>query len=117
MSVKYQNSSPQAFLNEDEFTANILPPPHNLELPIAKLMGDKSYLAFQAQRVALSLFPGVYVKFLPPSWNAPTPSTGGTSDESASKQKKEWKRRIKMYRKLPGFSNSMPAFEFNAPIS
>jgi len=80
--------------------SNVLPPPHDLELPIVKLMNHPTYLAFQSQIAALSLFPSVSIKFLPPSWNAPTPHTplpGTTSDDSGSKQQKEWKRRIKMY--------------------
>ncbi|KAG6879670.1 hypothetical protein C0992_013206 [Termitomyces sp. T32_za158] len=48
---------------------------------------------------ALSLFPEVYVKFLPPSWDAPTPPTPSleVAEYTDSQQKKEWKRRIKMY--------------------
>ncbi|KAG5648527.1 hypothetical protein DXG03_003138 [Asterophora parasitica] len=79
--------------------SNILPPPHDLELPIVKLMNHPTYLAFQSQVAALSLFPDVYVKFLPPSWDAPTPPTPSAevADRSDTQQKKEWKRRIKMY--------------------
>jgi len=80
--------------------SNILPPPHDLELPIVKLMNHPTYLAFQSQVAALSLFPEVYIKFLPPSWDAPIPPT--PSEETGviitdTQQKKEWKRRIKMY--------------------
>ncbi|KAG6886159.1 hypothetical protein C0993_000677 [Termitomyces sp. T159_Od127] len=79
--------------------SNILPPPHDLELPIVKLMNHPTYLAFQSQVAALSLFPEVYVKFLPPSWDAPTPPTPSleVAAYTDSQQKKEWKRRIKMY--------------------
>ena len=81
------------------YTANILPPPHDLELPIVKLMNHPTYLAFQSQTAALSLLPNLYVKYIPPSWNAPTPPTPsmGPSEDAESKQKREWKRRIKMY--------------------
>ncbi|KAG6903022.1 hypothetical protein C0995_007455 [Termitomyces sp. Mi166 len=79
--------------------SNILPPPHDLELPIVKLVNHPTYLAFQSQVAALSLFPEVYVKFLPPSWDAPTPPTPSleVAEITDSQQKKEWKRRIKMY--------------------
>ena len=74
-------------------------------------MNHPTYRAFQSQIAALSLFPDVYIKFLPPSWNAPTPFTPvGVSPEAAdTKQKREWKRRIKMYRKpqhLDGYTAS-----------
>ncbi|GLB37519.1 hypothetical protein LshimejAT787_0405700 [Lyophyllum shimeji] len=79
--------------------SNILPPPHDLELPIVKLMNHPTYLAFQSQVAALSLFPDVYIKFLPPSWDAPTPPTPSAevAEITDTQQKKEWKRRIKMY--------------------
>jgi len=82
--------------------SNILPPPHDLDLPIVKLMNHPTYVAFQSQVAALSLFSNVYVKYLPPSWDAPTPPTpstpsGGTSEGNDSQQRMEWKRRIKMY--------------------
>jgi hypothetical protein len=80
--------------------SNILPPPHDLDLPIVKLMNHPTYLAFQSQVAVLSLFPNVYVKFLPPSWDAPTPQTPfpGSPVESVDvQQQQEWKRRIKMY--------------------
>ena len=81
-------------------SANILPPPHDLDLPIVKLMNHPEYLAFQSQIAALSLFPNVYIKFLPPSWDAPTPQTpypGSPVEEAEVRILKEWKRRIKMY--------------------
>ncbi|KAL0956494.1 hypothetical protein HGRIS_002638 [Hohenbuehelia grisea] len=79
---------------------NLLPPPDELDLPIVKLMNHPSYLAYQAQTAALSLYPTLHIKFLPPTWNAPTPKSpppGVTSTEQDVKQNKEWKRRIKMY--------------------
>ncbi|KAJ7091284.1 hypothetical protein C8R44DRAFT_955517 [Mycena epipterygia] len=78
---------------------DILPPPHDLSLSIVKLMKHPTYRAFQSQTAALSLIPELYVKFLPPSWDAPTPAipSDATSDDANSKQLKEWKRRVKMY--------------------
>lgn len=67
-------------------------------------MNHPAYRAFETQTAALSLFPNLYIKFLPPSWNAPTPPTphvsAGAQEDAESaeaKQKREWKRRIKMY--------------------
>lgn len=85
-------------------TANVLPPPHDLDIPIVRLITHPSYRTFQSQVAALSLIPNVHIKFLPPSWNAATPSTPpgnpqASAEDQSSKQKKEWKRRIKMYRK------------------
>jgi len=80
--------------------SNILPPPHDLDLPIVKLMSHPEYLAFQSRIAVLSLFPNACVKFLPPSWDAPTPQTPypGSPIESVDvQQQQEWKRRIKMY--------------------
>ncbi|KAJ7497398.1 hypothetical protein FB451DRAFT_1211335 [Mycena latifolia] len=79
--------------------SSMLPPPHDLSLSIVKLMKHPTYRAFQSQTAALSLLPKLYIKFLPPSWDAPTPATpsGPTSDDANSKQLKEWKRRVKMY--------------------
>lgn len=80
--------------------ANLLPPPNDLELPIVKLMNHPVYRKFQAQIAALSLFPQVSIKYLPPSWDVetpPTPSIMVASPIDDNKQKKEWKRRIKMY--------------------
>ncbi|KAJ7076395.1 hypothetical protein B0H15DRAFT_790678 [Mycena belliarum] len=79
--------------------SSMLPPPHDLSLSIVKLMKHPTYRAFQSQTAALSLFPELYIKFLPPSWDAPTPATptGVASDDANSKQRTEWKRRVKMY--------------------
>ncbi|KAJ7703094.1 hypothetical protein B0H17DRAFT_1041603 [Mycena rosella] len=82
--------------------SSLLPPPHDLSLSIVKLMKHPSYRAFQSQTAALSLFPELYIKFLPPSWDAPTPATPSEPTSAASedpkyKQLKEWKRRVKMY--------------------
>ncbi|TFK23179.1 hypothetical protein FA15DRAFT_594803 [Coprinopsis marcescibilis] len=80
--------------------SNILPPPHDLDLPIIRLMNHPSYLAFQSQVAALSLLPSVYIKFLPPAWDSPTPQTpypGSPTETPEGKVQREWKRRIKMY--------------------
>ncbi|KAF8633410.1 hypothetical protein AX17_004581 [Amanita inopinata Kibby_2008] len=81
--------------------SNYLPPPHDLSLPIVRLMNHPTYQTYQAHIAALSLIPNLCIKYTPPAWNAPTPSTPlpgtvatGNSDE---KQRNEWKRRIKMY--------------------
>ncbi|KIK67308.1 hypothetical protein GYMLUDRAFT_37396 [Collybiopsis luxurians FD-317 M1] len=80
--------------------SNLLPPSNDLELPIVKLMNHPVYRKFQSQIAALSLIPQVIIKYLPPSWDAETPETPSASVASpvdATKQNKEWKRRIKMY--------------------
>ncbi|PCH43531.1 hypothetical protein WOLCODRAFT_138416 [Wolfiporia cocos MD-104 SS10] len=74
--------------------SNILPPPSDPNLPIVKLLTHASYRAFQAHTAALSLFTGVFVAYRPPAWGAPVPAG---ADESARKERAEWKRRIKMY--------------------
>ncbi|KAI0344615.1 hypothetical protein BDW22DRAFT_1354715 [Trametopsis cervina] len=66
--------------------SNILPPPDDLSLPIVKLLTHPTYNDYQSQTAALSLYANVFIKFLPPAW----PSQGQVD-------KKEWKRRIKMY--------------------
>ncbi|KAG7098660.1 hypothetical protein E1B28_000576 [Marasmius oreades] len=80
--------------------SNLLPPPHQLELPIVKLMNHTSYRKFQAQVAALSLHPQVYIKYLAPSWEA-APTVPGDStpslESNENRKQKEWKRRIKMY--------------------
>ncbi|KAK7005603.1 hypothetical protein R3P38DRAFT_2556195 [Favolaschia claudopus] len=80
--------------------SSMLPPPHDLSLSIVKLMKHPTYRSFQSQTAALSLFPELYIKFLPPMWDAPTPTTPittATASEADAKQLKEWKRRVKMY--------------------
>ncbi|XP_006461177.1 hypothetical protein AGABI2DRAFT_192709 [Agaricus bisporus var. bisporus H97] len=80
--------------------SNILPPPHDFGLPIVKLMNNPSYRAYQEQTATLSLFPFVYVKYIPPVWGVATPSApepGATIENSGAKEQREWKRRIKMY--------------------
>ncbi|KAH9929301.1 hypothetical protein B0H21DRAFT_837253 [Amylocystis lapponica] len=73
--------------------SNIVPPPDDLSLTIVKLLTHASYRNYQSHTASLSLFSNVFVNFLPPSWDAPTPS----SSEESLKQRNEWKRRIKMY--------------------
>jgi hypothetical protein len=79
--------------------SNILPPPHDLVLPIVKLLTHPTYQSYQSHIATLSFFPRVYLSYVPPTWNAPTPPTPGAGQEAptASKEQKEWKRRIKMY--------------------
>ncbi|KAG2368338.1 hypothetical protein BDR07DRAFT_1448241 [Suillus spraguei] len=79
----------------DQFSANILPPPHDLNLPIVKLLADPSYRNYQAHSASLSLFPNLYVKFTPPMWNQPVP--GPADSTSEIDQQREWKRKIKMF--------------------
>jgi hypothetical protein len=83
-------------------TANLLPPPHDLELPIVKLLSHPTYRSYQSHVATLSLFPRVYLSYVPPTWDAPTPPTPLDDQGTAtpSKEKKEWKRRVKMYCKL-----------------
>lgn len=64
-------------------------------------MNNPSYRAYQEQTATLSLFPFVYVKYIPPVWGVATPSApepGATIENSGAKEQREWKRRIKMYR-------------------
>ncbi|KAG1881423.1 hypothetical protein C8R48DRAFT_766456 [Suillus tomentosus] len=75
--------------------SNILPPPHDLSLPIVKLLADPSYRNYQAHAASLSLFPNLYVKFTPPMWNQTIP--GPTDPTSEMDQHREWKRKIKMF--------------------
>lgn len=74
--------------------ANILPPPQATDLTIVKLLSHPTYRAYQSHISSLSLFANVYVKFTPPAWGEPTPK------DKDSKEAKEWKRKIKMYRAL-----------------
>ncbi|TCD60938.1 hypothetical protein EIP91_009272 [Steccherinum ochraceum] len=89
--------------------SNILPPPDDLHLPIVKLLTHPTYQAYQSHCAALSLYSNVFVKFIPPSWGSPTPPTPAPTAQMAispvdspidprdTQDKKEWKRRIKMY--------------------
>jgi hypothetical protein len=67
-----------------------------------KLLTHPFYHSYQSHVATLSLFPRVYLSYIPPVWNAATPPTpiSGHDATVASKEKKEWKRRIKMYGKL-----------------
>jgi len=95
---------------------NVMPPPHTLQIPLVKLLSHSTYLAYQSRIAAISLSPSTYIQFLPPDWSDPTPSTpappgallspaaqtpiapsDGQSLSVDSKEKREWKRRIKMY--------------------
>ena len=81
-------------------TANILPPPDDLSLPIVKLLTHPSYNDYQSQTAALSLYANVFIKFTPPVWGSPTPAAPEGEPTSDTFDKKEWKKRIKMYSKL-----------------
>jgi len=97
--------------------ANTMPPPQTLQIPLVKLLSHPSYVAYQSRIAAISLSPSTYIQLLPPDWSDPTPSTpapvgailspaaqtpvtasdGGQTPLADSKEKREWKRRIKMY--------------------
>lgn len=97
--------------------ANVMPPPQTLQIPLVKLLSHPSYVAYQSRIAAISLSPSTYIQLLPPDWSDPTPSTpapagallspavqtpvtasdGGQTPLADSKEKREWKRRIKMY--------------------
>ncbi|QRV79340.1 hypothetical protein RhiJN_07355 [Ceratobasidium sp. AG-Ba] len=87
--------------------SNILPPPGALAVPTVKLLAHPMYLAYQAHVSSLSFTQNVYLKFLPPDWHTPTPQSPlpgakpTDPDQSIrdldSEEKKEWKRRAKMY--------------------
>lgn len=99
------------------FIANILPPPDDFTLPIVKLLTHPTYRDYQSRTAALSLYSNIFIKFIPPIWGAATPPTpaphllstplggGGRGDPETPNtpvsndtvEKKEWKRRIKMY--------------------
>lgn len=61
-------------------------------------MNHPSYRAFQASVATLSLFPSTYVKYTPPRWVSPTPRTPSSNPTEDTKEKKEWKRRMRMFR-------------------
>jgi len=96
--------------------ANLMPPPQTLQIPLVKLLSHPTYMAYQSRIAAISLSPSTYIQFLPPDWSDPTPSTpapagailspaaqtpisasDGQTPVADSKEKREWKRRIKMY--------------------
>ncbi|KAM6502187.1 hypothetical protein JOM56_002164 [Amanita muscaria] len=81
---------------------NYLPPPHDLALPIERLMNHSHYQTYQAHIAALSLIPSLCIKYIPPAWNAPPPPTPfpgamSSNDAEDKQQRNEWKRRIRMY--------------------
>jgi len=78
--------------------SNILPPPDDLSLPIVKLLTHPTYQDYQSQTAALSLYANLSIKFTPPVWGSPTPGAPeGEPKTVDTLDKKEWKRRIKMY--------------------
>ncbi|KAG8759367.1 hypothetical protein FRC11_002029 [Ceratobasidium sp. 423] len=87
--------------------SNLLPPPGALAVPTVKLISHPMYIAYQAHIASLSFNQNVYLKFLPPDWHTPTPTSPlpgakpadpeGSIRDLDSEEKKEWKRRTKMY--------------------
>ncbi|KAG8956301.1 hypothetical protein FRC04_004381 [Tulasnella sp. 424] len=88
--------------------SNLLPPPHSLHVPIVKLMKSTVYQKYQEHISSLSFVPNVYIKFLPPNWEDPTPpspapfaTTSDTTGPSVTSQdaqaKDEWKQRVRIY--------------------
>ncbi|CAE6472866.1 unnamed protein product [Rhizoctonia solani] len=87
--------------------SNLLPPPGALAIPTVKLLTHPMYLAYQSHIASLSFSQNVHLKFLPPDWNTPTPTSPlpgskpadpeGSIRDLDSEEKKEWKRRTKMY--------------------
>ncbi|KAL4246199.1 hypothetical protein ABKN59_009292 [Abortiporus biennis] len=101
--------------------SNILPPPDDFSLPIVKLLTHPTYRDYQSRTAALSLNANIYIKFIPPIWGAVTPPTPAPASAPSSAdtptidsgvdvgedgvqvvdrdsyEKKEWKKRIKMY--------------------
>ncbi|KDQ53593.1 hypothetical protein JAAARDRAFT_39282 [Jaapia argillacea MUCL 33604] len=71
--------------------SNVLPPPHDLSLPLVKLLTHSTYRAYQSRTASISLHPNLYMKYLPPSWDR----TAIAGDDAA--RLLEWKRRVKMY--------------------
>jgi len=84
---------------------NVLPPPHGLEFSTIKLLNHPTYLSYGSHSSTVSFFPRTFIKFTAPSWDAPTPKSptkaeAATEDEPGvldSEEKKEWKRRVRMY--------------------
>jgi hypothetical protein len=72
-----------------------------------KLLTHPFYHSYQSHIATLSFFPRAYLSYVPPAWNAPTPSIPQDAAVT-SKEKKEWKRRIKMYRELHSLCFCLP---------
>jgi hypothetical protein len=75
-----------------------------MAMALVKLINHPSYRSYQGRIATISLYSNIFVKFRPPQWGAPTPPTPRVSEtletpsqDAAEKDKKEWKRRIKMY--------------------
>ncbi|KZT52875.1 hypothetical protein CALCODRAFT_501792 [Calocera cornea HHB12733] len=73
---------------------NLLPPALGFQTPLVKLLTHPVYKAYQDHITTLSLFPSVYVQFGPPEWGV-VPAEKG--NEEVQKERREWKRRIKLY--------------------
>jgi hypothetical protein len=105
---KVYDENPQDGEKKAIVISNVLPPPSSIEIPLVKLLANPDYNAFQSHIGQIAFNPNLYIKFLPPQWNAPTPqsptrpdtkiSRGEDEDEvPGEEEKNEWKKRIKMY--------------------
>ncbi|KAF8638054.1 hypothetical protein AX16_010686 [Volvariella volvacea WC 439] len=77
--------------------SGLLPPAYDVGLPIVKLMNHPTYQSFQAHVAALSLHANLYVNYLPPSWDGSSGASDQDTGDAGARDKKEWKRRIKMF--------------------
>lgn len=94
-----------------DVTANFLPPPHDLDISLVKLLTHSTYLIYQNNVATLSLFPSVYVKYLPPQWNA----TSETSEDGKSQS--EWKKKVKMFCECLSFAQLLTPLNFSLFLS
>lgn len=66
-----------------------------------KLLTHATYQDYQSQTAALSLYASLAIKLRPPVWGASTPGAPAGEPTADTLDKKEWKRRIKMYSACP----------------
>ncbi|KAF8757193.1 hypothetical protein RHS01_04029 [Rhizoctonia solani] len=100
--------------------SNLLPPPGALAVPTVKLLTHPMYLAYQERIASLSFNLNVYLKYLPPDWHTPTPTSPlpgskpsdpeGSIRDLDSEEKKEWKRRTKIWPAIEAFGYSRLVF-------
>jgi hypothetical protein len=81
-----------------------------------KLLTHPLYHSYQSHIATLSLFPRVYLFYVPPAWNAPAPPIPQDT-AVAPKEKKDWKRRIKMYGELVSTFGLFPLSSFGRSCS
>jgi hypothetical protein len=81
-----------------------------------KLLTHPSYQSYPSHIATVSLFPRVYLSYVPPAWDAPTPPIRQDT-AVASKERKDWKRKIKMYGELLGTFALSPISSFDRPCS